>query len=165
MDSVFGLSLKARDAKKDKKRKRQKSNKGKLTRRKIELAKFTDGHKEQMEDARTGKTYGADVALTQATKIAKAKHIATKQNPKGTAPENMRCPYHHPMFCAIMGHNAASNKSCFAKHKTIDKLKVILATIKRLQIEVELAVQADGMSFCCTGSTNEECSQFLIHRD
>ena len=67
MDSVFGLSLKARDAKKDKKRKRQKSNKGKLTRRKIELAKFTDGHKEQMEDARTGKTYGADVALTQAT--------------------------------------------------------------------------------------------------
>jgi hypothetical protein len=147
MDAVFGSSLKARDAKKGKKRTRQKSNKGKLTRRKTDLAKFAEGHKEQMDDARTGKTYGAGVALAQATKTAKAKHTATERNPKGTAPENMRCPYHHPKFCTILGHNAESNKSCFAKYKTKDERKVILATIKSWQIEAELAVQADGMFF------------------
>ena len=111
------------------------------------MAKFADGHKEQMEDQRTGKTYCAGVALAQATKTAKAKHTATERNPKGTAPEDMRCPYHHPLYCTILGHNTASNKSCFAKHKNKEERKVILATIKRLQIKAELAVQADGMFF------------------
>ena len=74
MDSVFKSSLQARDKKKSKKRTRQKSNKGKLTRRKGDLAKFAEGHKEQMDDQRTGKTYGAGVALAQATKTAKKIH-------------------------------------------------------------------------------------------
>ena len=36
-------------------RTRQKSNKGKLVRRKVDLAKFAVGHKEQMDDQKTGK--------------------------------------------------------------------------------------------------------------
>ena len=90
MDSVFATALKARDKKKTQKRVRQKSTTGKLKRRKTELATFSKVHKEQMEDARTGKTYGAGVALAQVTKIAKAKYTAVKRNPKGTAPEMMR---------------------------------------------------------------------------
>ena len=100
-----------------------------------------------MEDQCTGKTYGVGVTLAQATKTVKVKRTATKHSPKGTAPEDMRCPYHHPLYCTILGHNTASNKSCFAKHKNKEEQKVIIATIKRLQIEAELAVQADGMFF------------------
>ena len=145
MDTVFQSALTARDKKKSQKRTRQKSNKGKLAQRKGDLAKFAEGHKEQMDDQRTGKTYGAGVALAQATKAAKTKYTAAKRNPTGTAPECMRCPYHHPQFCTLLGHTSASFKNCFAKLKSKEERKVILATIKSMQIEEELALQADGM--------------------
>ena len=90
MDAVFRSSLQSRDRKKDKKRKRQKSKVGKLKRRKTDIEKFADSHKEQMEDARTGKTYGAGVALAQATKQAKDKLTAAARNPKGTPKELQR---------------------------------------------------------------------------
>ena len=51
MDDVFKASLLARDKKKSQKKKRQKSTGGKLKRRKTEFSKFSDQHKEQMEDA------------------------------------------------------------------------------------------------------------------
>ena len=149
MDSVFATALKARDKKKTQKRVRQKSPTGKLKRRKTELATIGKSHKEQMEDARTGKTYGAGVALAQATKTAKAKHTAATRNPKGTAPEYLRCPYHHPRFRTVLGHTAASSKHCFAKTKTKEERKEILDTIKKWRIEEELALQANGTSNIC----------------
>ena len=40
-----------------------------------------------MDDARTGKTYGAGLTLAQGMKTAKAKHTAAKRNPKRIAQE------------------------------------------------------------------------------
>ena len=150
MDSVFESSLNSRDKKKSQKRKRQKSTVGKLKRRKTDMTKFTAQHKEQMEDARTGKTYGAGVALAAATKSATAKLTASMRNPEGTPKELLRCSYYHPLFCTVLGHTSCATKGCGVKHKSKDERKVILATIKRMQIEEELAVQHDGMFYILT---------------
>ena len=146
MDAVFRSSLQSRDRKKDKKRKRQKSKVGKLKRRKTDIEKFADSHKEQMEDARTGKTYGAGVALAQATKQAKDKLTSAARNPKGTPKELMRCAYFHPLYCTILGHTSAANSQCGVKYKTKAERTVILATLKKIQIEEELVLQNNGKS-------------------
>ena len=119
-----------------------------------------------MDDQRTGKTYRAGVALAQATKTAKAKHTAAERNPKGTAPELMQCPYHHPHFCTQLGHTAASSKHCFAKTKTKEERKEILANIKKWQIEEELALQANGtFNICRIFCTMLKCSKNLSNSD
>ena len=116
-----------------------------------------------MDDARTGETYGDGVALAQATKTAKAQYTAAKRNPKEIAPEQQRCSYHHPRFCTLLGHSTASSKQCFAKTKTNEEQKEILAIIRKWQIEEELAVQADGMyNFCRIFCTDSDCSQNRI---
>ena len=146
MDDVFESSLMGRDCKKEKKRKRQKSKCGKLQRRKTDLEKFAEAHREQMDDARTGKTYGAGVALATAKKQANAKLTAAARNPKGTPKELLRCPYYHPLHCTALGHTSAANKECGVKHKTKEERIVILATLKSIRIQEELALQNDGMS-------------------
>ena len=130
MDSVFTLSLKARDTKKVQKRKRQKST-GKLKMRKIEFGKYAEHHQEQMDDTQTGNTYGAGVDLATVKRKGKEQHTATERNPKGTVPECMHCPYYHPCFCTVLGHTFAASKDFFMKCKTKDKSKGILATLKK----------------------------------
>ena len=114
------------------------------------MTKFSAQHKEQMDDARTGKTYGAGVALAAATKSATAKLTASMRNPEGTPKELLRCSYYHPLFCTVLGHTSCATKGCGVKHKSKDERKVILATIKRMQIEEELAVQHNGMFYILT---------------
>ena len=145
MDNTFASSLKARDAKKAQKRKAQKSTGGKLKRRKGEFEKQAEQHRGQMDDARTGKTYGAGVALAAAKKTAKEKHTAAARNPKGTPKECLRCPYYHPQFCTVLGHTSAASKSCAMNGKSKEERNSILATIKKWQIDAELALQStDG---------------------
>ena len=140
MDDVFESSLKGRDCKKEKKRKRQKSKCGKLQQRKTCLEKFIEVHREQMDDVLTGKTYGAGVALATAKKQANAKLTAAARNPKGTPKELLRCPYYHPLHCTVLGHTSAANKECGVKHKTKEDRIVILETLKIMQIQEELAL-------------------------
>ena len=71
MDTNFRSTLQARDKKKAGKRAIQNSIEEKVRRRKTFMAKFNEAHKEQMNDAKTGKTYGAGVAIKVATKKAK----------------------------------------------------------------------------------------------
>ena len=110
------------------------------------MEKFAEAHREQMDDARTGKTYGAGVALATAKKQANAKLTAAARNPKGTPKELLRCPYYHLLHCTALGHTSAANKECGVKHKSKEERIVILATLKSMQIQEELALQNDGMS-------------------
>ena len=70
IDDTFASSLEARNIKKGQKRKKQKSMKGKISKRKTGLAKYEVAHQEQMDNTRTGKTYGYGVALKIETKKA-----------------------------------------------------------------------------------------------
>ena len=63
--------------------KRQKSTDGKLKRRKTEFGKYNDQHQEQMDDARTGKTYGASVALAIEKRKSKANMPLLQETLKG----------------------------------------------------------------------------------
>ena len=66
------------------------------------MAKFHEAHKEQMNDAKTGKMYGAGVAVKVATTKAKEKDTAAERNPEGTPKDQLRYPYHHPLYCTAL---------------------------------------------------------------
>ena len=88
----------------------ERSTGDKTTRRKIDFSKFVEQHKEQMEAARTRKTYVAGVALAVSKKTAKSKLTVGARNPKGTLKELMRCAYYHPLYCTVLGHTSAASK-------------------------------------------------------
>ena len=80
MDDAFSSSLESRDRKKNSKRTRQKSNKGKLVRRKGYLAKFVTAHEEQMNNVKTGKNYGSGITLKTAKTSATKTHCYNAQS-------------------------------------------------------------------------------------
>ena len=146
MDDNFRSTLRARDTKKRKKSAKQRSKEGKIRRREKYMAAFTQSHKEQMHDAKTGKTYGSGVALKEAKKQAKERLTAAVRNPKGTKKELLRCPYYHPLYCNTLGHTTASSKACAMKAKSKEERKTIMEDIKRMVLEEELHnVQENGM--------------------
>ena len=152
LDTAFEHSLKMRDRKKESKRKRQRSTDGKLKQRRKDFAKMDQIHKEQMNDRKTGKTYGAGIALVAAKKRADAKLTSASRNPKGTPKEQLRCPYYHPLYCTKLGHTTASSKDCAMKHKSVDKRKAILAELKKLVVnqELESVLEENGKSILAT---------------
>ena len=143
MDSVFRGTLRTRDVKKDAKRVRQRSKQGKIKRREKYYATMAQSHTEQMNDAKTGNTYGSGVALKEATKKAKETLTAAARNPKDCPKELQRCSYHHPLYCTALGHTAASSLLCAMKKKTKEERKVISDHIKKLRIEEELVIVQD----------------------
>ena len=146
MDDNFRSTLRARDTKKLKKSAKQRSKEGKIRRREKYLAAFAQSHKEQMDDAKSGKTYGSGVALKEAKKKANVRLTAAVRNPEGTKKELLRCPYYHPLYCTKLGHTAASSKDCAMKTKLKEERKIIMDDIKRMVIEEELRnVQENGM--------------------
>ena len=147
MDTTFRSTLRDRDNKKNKKRKRQGSKEGKTKRREKYLANFAEQHKEQMEDAKTGKTYGAGVALKEATKRAAKKLTCTVRNPENTKKELLRCPYYHPLYCDVLGHTSARSNQCKMKHKTKEERKIVLDAIKELCIQEELTLLQENGKF------------------
>ena len=143
MDDAFAASLKARDTKKKKKGSAQKTKKGKITRRKGFLTKFAESHKEQMDDAKTGKTYGSGVALKTAKKSAKGKLTAATRNPDGTPKHLQRCAY-YPHYCSVLGHTTAGNRMCGVNKLTPVERKVIIAKITELTVEEELVLVGEN---------------------
>ena len=137
MDHAFASSLTARDRKKNRKREYQRSKKGKLVRRKEYLSKFSQAHEEQMNDAKTGKTYGAGVALKEAKKSAKERLTAGKRNPEGTPKHLQRCGY-YPHHCSVLGHTTAGNRQCGVNSINPVERKALLAKIHQLTIDEEL---------------------------
>ena len=111
IDDAFASSLEARDLKKGQKRKKEKSKKGKISRRKTGLVKYKLAHQEQMSDVKSGKIYGSSVVLATLTKKATEKFTAAIRNPKGTSKHLSRCVY-YPIYCTVLGHTTVANKLC-----------------------------------------------------
>ena len=138
MDDDFAATLLACDKKKEAKNERQKSVGGKTKRRKVYNEKFGKAHAKQMNDIKTGKTYGAGVALKTAMKKAEKNLTAASRNPKGTPKELLRCPYHHPIYCTVLGHTSCASKECAANPKSKAERQAILLHIKKMEVEEEL---------------------------
>ena len=101
-----------------------------------------------MYDAKTGKTYGAGVALATVKKRADAKPTAAARNPKGTPKELFQCTYFRPLYCTTLGHSTASSKECAMKIVSPSDRKEVLVKIKKMQLneELEVALQENGKS-------------------
>ena len=65
---------------------------------------------------------------------------AIPRNPEGTPADQLRCPYYHPRYCAVLGHKVCSSPSCGmktkSKHERAAALKVIL--VKSVDREVKM---------------------------
>ena len=122
------------------------------------MAKYETAHREQMEDARTGKTYESGVALATAKRNAKEKLTAALRNPKGTPKHLLRCPY-YPHFCQIMGHTSASSKACGVHDVLKEERKILLDRIKELTIEQELVQVRENGKYCNISFHIEETFQ------
>ena len=70
-----------------------------------------------MNNAKTGKTYGAGVALASAKKQEKDKLTADIRNPEGTPKHLQRCAY-YPFHCYLLGHTTAGNRECGMNNNT-----------------------------------------------
>ena len=91
-----------------------------------------------MHNAKTGKTYGAGVALSIAKKKVKTTLTAVLRNPKGAPKDTWRCAYHHYLYCAVLGHSSCASKECSANPKTKAERTAVLIHINKMEIEEEL---------------------------
>ena len=91
-----------------------------------------------MNDAKTGKTYGAGVALSTAKRNAKTKLTSVSRNPEGTPKELLRCAYYHPLYCTVLGHTTCANKECGANSKTKTERTAIMLHLKNMEVDEEL---------------------------
>ena len=117
-------------------------------RRKEYLAKFATAHEEQMNDAKTGKTYGSGIALKAAKKSAKERLTAATRNPKGTPKHLQRCAY-YPHFCLVLGHTTAGNRMCGVNKNTPVERKALLVKIHELTVDEELVHVQDDRTYIC----------------
>ena len=118
--------LQSRDRKKRNSRIVQRSKAGKTRRSQSKTAKQNDAHKTQLDAYKEGTFYESGVAMAHAKKTLKA----IPRNPEGTPADQLRCPYYHPRYCAVLGHKVCSSPSCGmktkSKHERAAAMKVIL---------------------------------------
>ena len=69
---------------------------------------------------------GAAVAATK-----KNLPSAGDRNPKGTPADQLKCPYHHPLYCTVLEHLSCANKRCAMKLKSKEERDAALKMILR----------------------------------
>ena len=106
-------------------------------RRKEYLSKFAQAHEEQMNDAETGNTYWAGVALEEAKKSAKQRFTAAKCNPKQTPKHLQSCAYYSHYY-SVLGYTTTGNKQCRVNSKPHVERKTLMAKIHQLTIDEKL---------------------------
>ena len=144
MDNDLIHSLRLRDSKKNRKAAGQKTKSGKRKRREGEYARNKEKHAAQMYDMKTGKTYGAGIAMKAAKKTASKETSAAARNPEGTPLLEWKCPYYHPNYCTTLGHKGAASKHCAMKGKSKEELAVIKNEILKEAVEKALSSSTKG---------------------
>ena len=103
--------------------------------------------KKQMEDDRLGNNYESGLALSIAHSGVKANK--TKQNPEGAPRNKLKCAYHHPRYCMLLGHIICANKSCLMKGKSTYYLSLIRKDIEREVVKNQMRLDMDTSSEYC----------------
>ena len=119
---------------------------GKTKRSAGKYDKYNSAFKKQRDDHKQGLSYQPEIAATAAKKNLPA---ASARNPKGTPKSEMRCPYHHPSYCTLLGHSSAAAGVC-ALHKKSKEVKD--AATKVIMGEL-IAIEVSRMK--------DECMYFL----
>ena len=127
--------LTQRDEHKRRKNIRQSTIKGKRKRSSHTHDKINMEHKQYMASYKEGCFYETGVAVAAAKKNLPS---AGNRNPKGTAADQLKCPYHHPLYCTVLGYSSCANKRCAMKLKSKEErnaaLKVILSEAVNMKV-------------------------------
>jgi len=89
-------SLRQRDTKNTKRKVRDSTKAGKITRGRGRSEKYNTAKKGYFEELRTGMAYESGIDVKQAKKAIKDAPV--NRNPKGTTKEQLRCKYNHPDY-------------------------------------------------------------------
>ena len=129
---------------KKKERVYQRSIEGKKGRSQSKYQKQGEAHKTQLDAYKQGMFYESGVAIGLAKKTLKT----VVRNPKGTAADQMRCPYYHPLYCTVLAHKSCGSPLCGMKTKSKVERAAALKYILAEQVDSEVKKNASlGMFY------------------
>ena len=101
----------------------------------------------QMNDNKNGLDYETGLAMTLAR--SRLKENKVERNPKGTPNKKLRCPYHHPNWCNVLGHNSMRDAKCLMRGKTPDILKAAKDEIQKDLVLAQMNLDSESSSKYC----------------
>ena len=111
----------------------QSSKPGKRPRRKNKFSKYKTAQREYIKQQRTGDCYQSSIALAATKKVVMASPSVSDRNQPGTTKDKIRCLYHHPNYCVLLGHNDAKSDGCYTHTLTpTERIKHSILFSKRL---------------------------------
>ena len=91
--------------------------------------KYKQLREKQMYDNKNGLGYETGMSMALARSRLKEKNV--ERNPEGAAKKKLRCPYHHPKWCTVLGHNSRRSDTCMMKGKPPEILKAAKYEIQK----------------------------------
>jgi len=76
--------------------------------------------------------------LALAAAVKKVKDLHDVRNPKGTPAALMRCKFHHPRYCNVLGHTSAASRFCLMKKVPVAECLVIEKLILKEAVDREI---------------------------
>jgi hypothetical protein len=101
----------------------------------------------QMNDNKNGLDYETGLAMTLAR--SQIKEYKVERNPKGTPEDKLRCPYHHPNWCTVLGHNSMRDKKCMMKGKSPEIQKAAKDEIQKDLVLEQMKLDSETSSKYC----------------
>ena len=100
-----------------------------------------------MYDNKNGLVYKTGITMTLARSRLREKNV--EQNPEGTADNKLRCPYHYPKWCTVLGHNSRRNDKCMIKGKLPEILKAAKDEIQKDLVLEQMKLDSKKSSKYC----------------
>ena len=135
IDSNLLSLLEARDKTKRNKNVRSSTKKGKASRSNLKYEKYNSAFKKQQDGHKEGMGYKSGIAAVAAKKNLPT---AKDRNPKGTPQDKLRCPFHHPNYCTLLGHRDARSKVCMMHGKSKEERSAAAKVIQKELIAIEV---------------------------
>ena len=101
----------------------QSSKPGKRPRRKNKFSKYKTAQREYIKQQRTGDCYQSSIALAETKKVVMASPSVSDSNLPGTTKDKIRCMYHHPNYCVLLGHTDTRSTGYYSHKLTLQKDK------------------------------------------
>ena len=139
MNQSLQTVLQTMDDRKGRKREVANTKLGKRKRSAAKYEKYNKALKDDMTAQRDGTNYGQGIAMKQASKQAKTNRSATRRNPSGTSPSQMKCRFYHPEFCRVLGHATCNSKDCFMFKKSKAEKDKAESVIHKAEFDKELS--------------------------
>ena len=109
--------------------------------------KYNQLREKQMYDNKNGLGYETGMAMTLARSRLKENNV--ERNPKGTPDKKLRCPYHHPKWCTVLGHNSRRSDKCMIKGKSPEILKAAKDEIQNDLVLEQMKLDSEKSSKYC----------------